>query len=91
MSFDLTGFAMGPTLNEAEQSEFTAAGMHVKIKTVNPAQLVAAFQNGSWQITGGGAGGLDPGIGVGGTTWRVGSTAPFTGIHDPKLDHIRSD
>jgi peptide/nickel transport system substrate-binding protein len=88
LSFNLTGFAIGPTLNEAEQSEFVAAGMKVQIQTVNLAQLVAAFQNDSWQITGGGAGGLDPGIGVGGMTWRVESTAPFTGIHDPYLDKL---
>jgi ABC-type transport system substrate-binding protein len=88
LSFNITGFATNPTLSEAEQAEFAQAGMKVQITTVNLAQLVAAFDNNSWQITGGGAGGLDPAIGVGGMTWRVQSNAPFTGIHDPHLDKL---
>jgi peptide/nickel transport system substrate-binding protein len=88
LHFTITGFATGPQLTEAEQSEFAAAGMKTKITTVNLAQLVKAFDTNSWQITGGGAGGLDPGIGIGGMTWRVESNAPFTGIHDPVLDRL---
>jgi peptide/nickel transport system substrate-binding protein len=88
VSFTITGFAVTPQLTEAEQTEFEAAGMQTKITTVNLAQLVKAFQTGSWQATGGGAGGLDPAIGVGGMTWRAISNAPFTGIHDPVLDKM---
>ncbi|MBO0693161.1 MAG: hypothetical protein J2P58_09720, partial [Acidimicrobiaceae bacterium] len=88
LSFHITGFAINPTVAEAEQAEFAQAGMNVKIDTVNLAQLVAAFDHNSWQITGGGAGGLDPAIGVGGMTWRVQSNAPFTGIHDKNLDKM---
>ncbi|MBO0692331.1 MAG: ABC transporter substrate-binding protein [Acidimicrobiaceae bacterium] len=88
LSFTITGFATNPVLSEAEQSEFAAAGMKTKIDPVNLAQLVAAFRSGKWQITGGGAGGLDPAIGVGGMTWRVQSNAPFTGIHDKTLDKL---
>jgi peptide/nickel transport system substrate-binding protein len=88
LSFDITGFATNPVLSEAEQSEFAAAGMKVQINTVNLAQLVSAFDHNSWQITGGGAGGLDPAIGVGGMTWRVQSNAPFTGIHNAHLDKL---
>ena len=88
LSFNITGFATNPTASEAEQSEFAQAGMKVGITTVNLAQLVSAFDHNSWQITGGGAGGLDPAIGVGGMTWRVQSNAPFTGIHNKTLDKL---
>jgi peptide/nickel transport system substrate-binding protein len=88
LSFTITGFAVTPALTEATQSEFAAAGMKTKIDTVNLAQLVKAFQTNSWQLTGGGAGGLDPAVGVGGMAWRVISGAPFTGINDPALDKL---
>jgi peptide/nickel transport system substrate-binding protein len=88
LSFTIIGFATNPQLAEAEQSEFGAVGMHTQITTVNLAELVKAFNTGSWQMTGGGGGGLDPAIGAGGMSWRVESNAPFTGIHNAYLDKL---
>ncbi|MBO0691638.1 MAG: hypothetical protein J2P58_01965, partial [Acidimicrobiaceae bacterium] len=73
---------------EALVSEWSAAGMHVKIQGVNLAQLVSAFQHNSWQLTLDGAGSPDPAIGLAGMSWRVASNAPFTGIHDAYLDKL---
>lgn len=88
LSFTILGGATNPTGTEALVSEWAAAGMNVKITTVNLAQLVAAFQNKSWQLTLDGAGSPDPAIGLAGMSWRVESNAPFTGIHNAYLDKL---
>jgi peptide/nickel transport system substrate-binding protein len=88
LSFTILGQQQAPQLTEAEVSQFAAAGMHVSILPVDLATLVEKMEKDSWQATTGGAGGLDPAIGVGGLAWRVISTGPFTGIHNAHLDTL---
>jgi ABC-type transport system substrate-binding protein len=88
LNFTILGGSGNPVATEALVSEWSAAGMHVTISTVNLAQLVAAFENKSWQLTVDGGGSADPAIGLAGMSWRVASNAPFTGIHDPHLDKL---
>jgi peptide/nickel transport system substrate-binding protein len=91
LNFTILGGAFNPTTTEALVSQWSAAGMHVTISTVNLAQLVAAFENKSWQLTLDGAGSPDPAIGAAGMSWRVASNAPFTGIHNTYLDKLISE
>jgi peptide/nickel transport system substrate-binding protein len=88
LSFTILGEQQAPQLTEAEVSQFAAAGMHVSILPVDLATLVEKMEKNSWQATTGGAGGLDPAIGVGGLAWRAISTGPFTGIHNAHLDTL---
>jgi peptide/nickel transport system substrate-binding protein len=88
LNFTILGGATNPTATEALVSGWEAAGMHVSIRTVDLTQLVQAFENKSWQLTLDGGGSPDPAIGLAGMSWRVQSTAPFTGIHDPHLDKL---
>jgi peptide/nickel transport system substrate-binding protein len=88
LSFSILGMPTDPTLTESLVSEWSAAGMKVKIDTITLAQLVAAFDNKSWQLTLDAAGSADPAIGFAGMSWRVASNAPFTGIHNAYLDKL---
>jgi peptide/nickel transport system substrate-binding protein len=75
---------------QALATEWEALGLKVKQTSWPLAGLIAAFEaNGgkTWQSMVQTAGAYDPagGIGVG---FRFGSTSPFSGVHDPKLDSL---
>jgi peptide/nickel transport system substrate-binding protein len=75
---------------QALATEWEALGLKVKQTSWPLAGLIAAFEaNGgkTWQSMVQTAGAYDPagGIGVG---FRFGSTSPFSGVHDPKLDTL---
>jgi peptide/nickel transport system substrate-binding protein len=75
---------------QALATEWEALGLKVKQTSWPLAGLISAFEaNGgkTWQSMVQTAGAYDPagGIGVG---FRFGSTSPFSGVHDPKLDSL---
>jgi peptide/nickel transport system substrate-binding protein len=88
LSFTIIGTPPGLPLEEAEQSQFKAAGMQVSIQSVPLETEVEDFFHNQWQAIPGGAGGLDPQLGAGGLAWRVQSNGPFTGIHNTYLDSL---
>jgi ABC-type transport system substrate-binding protein len=59
VKFSILGMSTDPTFTESLVSEWSAAGMNVTIDTVTLAQLVAAFDNHSWQVALDAAGGPD--------------------------------
>jgi peptide/nickel transport system substrate-binding protein len=89
MTFTMGSFGPNPTLYEALQSEWQAAGMHVTLSPINslPA-LVQDFYTKTWQALLGGCGGIDPAIGAGSLSWRCLSTGPFDGLTDTHLDSM---
>jgi peptide/nickel transport system substrate-binding protein len=92
LSFTLGTISLGSSTNteidEALQSQFQAAGMHVSLHNdPSLAGLIETFHGGKWQAELQTAGGFDPALGVG-LAFRYLSTAPFTGIHDPTLDSL---
>jgi peptide/nickel transport system substrate-binding protein len=92
LSFTLGTISLGSSTNteidEALQSQFQAAGMHVTLHNdPSLAGLIETFHGGKWQAELQTAGGFDPALGVG-LAFRYLSTAPFTGIHDPALDAL---
>jgi len=72
-------------LDEALQTQWQAAGMHVTLKTFDLTGLIAVFQSHKWQSFLQTAGAYDPGTGVG-VAFRFASYSPFTGVWDPKVD-----
>ena len=74
-------------LDEALQTQWQAAGMHVTLKTFDLTSLIAVFQSHKWQSFLQTAGAYDPGTGVG-VAFRFASTSPFTGVWDPKVDTL---
>ncbi|HEX3714278.1 MAG TPA: ABC transporter substrate-binding protein [Trebonia sp.] len=75
---------------QALATEWEALGLKVKVQSWPLSGLIAAFEaNGgkTWQAMVQTAGAYDPagGVGVG---FRFGSTSPFSGVHDPKLDTL---
>jgi peptide/nickel transport system substrate-binding protein len=84
----LLGSGTNTEIDEALQSQFQAAGMHVTLHNdPSLAGLIETFHGGKWQAELQTAGGFDPALGVG-LAFRYLSTAPFTGIHDPALDAL---
>jgi peptide/nickel transport system substrate-binding protein len=75
------------SMNEAVQTEWQAAGMHVTLQSWDLTGLIGAFIQGQWQAMLQTAGAYDPGTGVG-VCFRFCSTSPFTGVHDPALDQL---
>jgi peptide/nickel transport system substrate-binding protein len=74
-------------LDEALQTQWQAAGMHVSLKTFDLTGLIAVFQSHKWQSFLQTAGAYDPGTGVG-VAFRFASVSPFTGVWDPKVDGL---
>jgi peptide/nickel transport system substrate-binding protein len=74
-------------LNEAIQTEWTAAGMKVTLASWDLTGLIAQFEGGKWQSMLQTAGAYDPGTGVG-VGFRFESTSPFTGVFSTTLDGI---
>lgn len=72
-------------------SQWARAGIKAKLNDVTLTQIIQIFfannRRGNWQAIQQNAGGLDPVIGNG-LNFRFLSSAPFTGVHDPKLDAL---
>src|SRR6202451_1520625 len=78
---------------QALATEWEALGLKVKQQSWPLSGLISAFEANSgksWESMVQTAGAYDPagGIGVG---FRFGSTSPFSGVHDPKLDTLLQD
>jgi peptide/nickel transport system substrate-binding protein len=72
---------------EALRDQWQQAGMHV---TVQPDSLIAQIQEfgrKNWQAALGEDGAFDPSVSAG-LSFRFGSTAQFSGVHDPVLDSM---
>jgi peptide/nickel transport system substrate-binding protein len=72
-------------LATALQSEWAQAGIKATINLESFEQNIQDYAANNWQVKGAAGGGYDPAIGLGLNFWYA-SKAPFTGIHDPKLD-----
>ncbi|HXZ64015.1 MAG TPA: ABC transporter substrate-binding protein, partial [Streptosporangiaceae bacterium] len=89
LSFQL-GTISVPTateMDEAIQTEWQAAGMHVTLASWDLTGLIGAFLGGHWQSMLQTAGAYDPGTGVG-VCFRFCSTSPFTGVWDTHLNDL---
>jgi peptide/nickel transport system substrate-binding protein len=75
------------TVLEALQQMWQAAGMKVTIHVDQLANVIQQFMGKKWQASLQTAGAFDPAAGLG-VTFRFGSMAPFSGVHDPKLDAL---
>jgi peptide/nickel transport system substrate-binding protein len=71
--------------DEALQSQWAQAGIHTSLTQLNLTSLIGQFRSGTWNVMLQEAGAYDPAL-VLGIGFRFGSTSPFTGVHDPKLD-----
>jgi peptide/nickel transport system substrate-binding protein len=71
--------------DEALQAEWKQAGINTTLSSYNLTSLIGQFRSGNWQAMLQTAGDYDPALGVG-VGFRFGSTSPFSGVHDPKLD-----
>ena len=74
-------------VNTALQTQWQAAGINVTIHSEQLAGLVQNFVGGKWQAMLQTAGAWDPAVGVG-VGFRFGTTSPFSGISDPKIDEL---
>ena len=82
----LTSGAAGQDLTVALQTMFEQAGMHVKISAIsNLGAFVAEYNTHRWQVIPASIGSYDPAGGIG-VAFRLLSTGPFTGVHDPIVD-----
>jgi peptide/nickel transport system substrate-binding protein len=93
LDFTLTN-AISPASNNivaALASEWAKAGITAHLNEVTLTQIIQIFfannRKGNWQAIQQGAGGLDPVIPTG-LNFRFLSNAPFTGVHDSKLDAL---
>jgi peptide/nickel transport system substrate-binding protein len=89
LSFQL-GTISVPTateMDEAIQTEWQAAGMHVSLASWDLTGLIGAFTGGKWQSMLQTAGAYDPGTGVG-VCFRFCSTSPFTGVWSTTLNNL---
>jgi peptide/nickel transport system substrate-binding protein len=89
LSFQL-GTISVPTateMDDAIQTEWQAAGMHVSLMSWDLTGLIGAFTGGKWQSMLQTAGAYDPGTGVG-VCFRFCSTSPFTGVWDTHLNNL---
>jgi peptide/nickel transport system substrate-binding protein len=73
--------------DEALQSQWAQAGIHTSLTQLNLTSLIGQFRSGDWNVMLQEAGAYDPAL-VLGIGFRFGSTSPFTGVHDPKLDSM---
>jgi peptide/nickel transport system substrate-binding protein len=74
-------------VNTALQTQWQAAGMQVTIHSEQLNGLVQKFGGKKWQAMLQTAGAWDPAAGVG-VAFRFSSTAPFSGVADPKVDDL---
>lgn len=72
-------------LATALTSEWAQAGIKASINLESFEQNIQDYGANNWEAKGAAGGGYDPAIGLGLNFWYA-SHAPFTGIHDPKLD-----
>lgn len=89
ISFELwtiTPSAIVPIL-EAEQSEFAAVGMKVKLQLVNLPTMVKAGETGQVQAVGNSVGNFNPSI-LPGVPFAYLSTSPFSQTRDKTLDKL---
>jgi peptide/nickel transport system substrate-binding protein len=71
----------------ALQTQWEKAGMTVTSKPVQLAALIKGFKGGDWDAALQPMGNWDPGSGTG-VYFRFGSTSPYSGVHDPKMDEL---
>jgi peptide/nickel transport system substrate-binding protein len=74
-------------VNTALQTQWEAAGIKTTIHSEQLNGLVQNFVGGKWQAMLQTAGAWDPAVGVG-VGFRFGTTSPFSGISDPKIDNL---
>ncbi len=80
-----TQSSVAQTVLEALQTMWQAAGMKVTIQVNQLANVIQQFQSKTWEASLQTAGAFDPAAGLG-VVFRFGSTSPFSGVKDPKLD-----
>jgi peptide/nickel transport system substrate-binding protein len=75
------------TLDEGLAEMWESAGMKVSLQNYDLTGLISQFLSGKWQAFLQTAGAWDPEGGVG-VAFRFGSTSPFTGVNDPKINSL---
>lgn len=70
---------------EALRNQWQQAGMHVTVQPDSLIAQIAEFGKKGWQAALGEDGAFDPSVSAG-LSFRFGSTAQFSGVHDPTLD-----
>ncbi len=71
----------------ALETQWEEAGIKVNTDSWQLSSLIQEFESGKWQAMLQTAGAWDPAAGVG-VGFRFSSTAPFSGVQDPKLDEL---
>jgi peptide/nickel transport system substrate-binding protein len=87
VSLAATQSAVSQTLIEGVQEMWEQAGIKVTIHDDPLTTVIQEFDSKTWQAFFQSAGGFDPAGGLG-VYARFGSTSPFSGVHDPKLDAL---
>lgn len=77
-------------VNTALQSQWEEVGIKTTIESHELNSLIGEFNSGNWQAMLQTAGAWDPAAGVG-VSFRFDSEAPFSGVHDQKLDTLLDD
>jgi peptide/nickel transport system substrate-binding protein len=72
---------------EALRNQWQQAGMHVTVQPDSLIAQIAEFGKKGWQAALGEDGAFDPSVSAG-LSFRFGSTAQFSGVHDPALDNM---
>lgn len=72
---------------EALRNQWQQAGMHVTVRPESLIAQIADFGKKGWQAAIGEDGAFDPSVSAG-LSFRFGSTAQFSGVHDPVLDRM---
>ena len=72
---------------EALRDQWQQAGMHVTIQPDSLIGQIQEFGRKNWQAALGEDGAFDPSVSAG-LSFRFGSTAQFSGVHDPVLDSM---
>jgi peptide/nickel transport system substrate-binding protein len=87
ISLTTTSAGSNEQVTEGLKSEWAQAGINASLSAQQLPALVSSFHSGNFQAVLQTAGGYDTAIGNG-LSLRYASTAPFTGVHDPKLDKL---
>jgi peptide/nickel transport system substrate-binding protein len=74
----------------ALQSQWARAGIKTQLVEVTLPGIIEIFFANKWQAVMQNAGGLNPVLGNG-LAFRYLSNSPFTGVHDPTLDHLAAE
>lgn len=91
LSFEIDAISVysAKEIMTALQSQWQKAGMKVTVKAFQLNALVKRYESGKWQSFLETTGGWDPGVsGSSSIAFLFGSTSPFTGTKDPKLDKL---